>query len=143
MESMSAMLGEVARSGVAVLFSSHQLDVVEHLCEDVVVIDAGHVVLQGSLAEVRAAAPYRYIDVTTSGDADRLLHLEGAQVAAHAGRHVRLRVPRRADPGMVLQAVGSDVERVSYEPPTLSELFRSAVTEAREPTETGVSDAHA
>lgn len=143
MESMSAMLGEVARSGVAVLFSSHQLDVVEHLCEDVVVIDAGHVVLYGALEEIRAAAPYRYIDVTTSGAADRLLHLEGAHVVTHAGRHVRLRVPRRADPAMVLQAVGPDVERVSYEPPTLSELFRSAVHDARDLTETGGSDARA
>lgn len=143
MESMSAMLGEVARSGVAVLFSSHQLDVVEHLCEDVVVIDSGRVVLRGPLAEIRAAAPYRYVDVTTRGDVDRLVHLEGATVTARADGHVRLRVPRGADPATVLQSVGSDVERVSYEPPTLSELFRSAVTEAQASSEAGVSDARA
>jgi ABC-2 type transport system ATP-binding protein len=134
MDAMSAMLAEVARSGAAVLFSSHQLDVVEHLCEDVVVVDAGRVVLQGSLDELRAAAPGRYVDVTTRGDVDRLVHLEGATVAARGDGHVRLRLPRDADPVRVLQAVGRDVERVSYEPPTLSELFRAAVT-AGHPTD--------
>ena len=143
MESMSAMLGEVARSGAAVLFSSHQLDVVEHLCEDVVVIDSGRVVLSGPLEQIREAAPYRYVDVITRGDVDPLLHVEGASVAEHSDGHVRLRVPRGADPAIVLQVVGRDVERVSYEPPTLSELFRSALTDARAPTETGVSDAAA
>ena len=134
MDSMSGMLTEIARSGVAVLFSSHQLDVVEHLCEDVVVIDSGRVVLQGRLDEIRDAAPDRYIDVTTHGDVEGLLHLEGATVAAHAGGHVRLRVPRGIDPAVPLRAVGRDVERVSFEPPTLSELFRAAVTRARDGT---------
>ncbi len=143
MDSMSAMLTEVARAGVAVLFSSHQLDVVEHLCEDVVVIDSGRVVLQGSLAEIRDAAPYRYVDVTTHADVERLLHVEGASVAARSDGHVRLRVPRGADPVTLLQAVGRDVERVSYEPPTLTELFRSAVSEARVQVEPEVPDVRA
>jgi ABC-2 type transport system ATP-binding protein len=143
MESMSGMLAGVARSGAAVLFSSHQLDVVEHLCEDVVVIDSGRVVLHGPLEEIRAAAPYRFVDVTTRGEVEGLLHLEGATVAEHAGGHVRLRVPRDADPVTVLRAVGGGADRVSYEPPTLSELFRSAVTEARISTEAEVSDARA
>ena len=131
MDSMSTMLADVARSGVAVLFSSHQLDVVEHLCEDVVIIDSGRVVLEGPLDEIRDAAPDRFVDVTTRGDVERLLNIEGATVVTHTDGHVRLRVARGADPRLVLAAVGRDVERVSYEPPTLSELFRAAVTEAR------------
>jgi hypothetical protein len=74
-----------------------------------------------------AAAPYRFVDVTTHGDLDRLLQLDGASVAARTEGQVRLRVPRGVDPAAVLQAIGSDVERVSYEPPTLSGLFRAAV----------------
>jgi ABC-2 type transport system ATP-binding protein len=127
MESMSSMLREVAGCGAAVLFSRQQLELVEHVCEEVVVIDSGRVVLRGRLAEMRTAAPYRFVDVTTHGDLDRLLQLDGASVAARTEGQVRLRVPRGVDPAAVLQAIGSDVERVSYEPPTLSELFRAAV----------------
>ena len=126
MESMSGMLGEVARSGAAVLFSSHQLDIVEHLCEDVVVIDSGRVVLRGPLEEIREAAPYRYVDVITAATSDRLLLGRRHRRRASTGMcDCGFRVA--SDPAIVLQMVGRDVVRVSYEPPTLSELFRSAV----------------
>jgi ABC-2 type transport system ATP-binding protein len=141
MDSMSTLLGEVARSGTAVLFSSHQLDVVQHLCEDVVVIDSGRVLLQGRLDEIRDAATDRYVDVTAKGDLRPLLDIEGVAVVARDNGHVRLRVPRGAEPAALLQAVGPDVVRVSYEPPTLSELFRTAVAEARESADTEVCDA--
>src|SRR5581483_8760888 len=41
--SMSSLLAEVATAGATVLFSSHQLDLVEHMCEDVVIIDHGRI----------------------------------------------------------------------------------------------------
>ena len=143
MDSMSTLLTQVARSGAAVLFSSHQLDVVEHLCEDVVVIDSGRVVLQGRLDQIRDAAPDRYLDVTGGGDLHPVLDLEGVTVVARNDGHVRLRVPRGVEPGGLLQKVGRDVVRVSYEPPTLSELFRTAVTQAREAGDQELSDVRA
>ena len=122
----------MARSGAAVLFSSHQLDVVEHLCEDVVVIDSGRVLEQGPLESIRSASPYRYLDVTTRGDVGLLLGLEGATVVVREDGHVRLRVPGAADPARLLRTVDRDAVRVTYEPPSLSELFRTAVTRSRE-----------
>jgi ABC-2 type transport system ATP-binding protein len=127
MDSMSALLTDIARAGAAVLFSSHQLDVVEHLCEDVVVINAGRIVLSGDLGKIRAAATDRYLEVTVTGDPDRLLHLTDATVVAHDGDGIRLRVPRTVDPVGLLDRLRGDVVRLVYEPPTLSELFRAAV----------------
>ena len=109
------------------LFSSHQLDIVEHLCEDVVVIDGGHVVLTGDLDAIRDAAPDRFLEITVARDPERLLYLTDATVVAHDGDRVRLRVPRAVDPVTLLAGVGGDVVRLAYEPPTLSELFRAAV----------------
>ena len=140
MDSMSVLLRQVARSGAAVLFSSHQLDVVEHLCEDVVVIDSGRVVVQGPLEMIRDASPDRYLDVTTRGDVGRLLAIEQATVVADQDGHIRLRVPRTADPVALLRAVDRDVVRVAYEPPTLSEVFRAAVAASREPGDREATD---
>ena len=56
------VLAEVAAAGATVLFSSHQLDLVEDICEDVVIIDHGRVVLAGDLADLRAAVPQRFVD---------------------------------------------------------------------------------
>jgi ABC-2 type transport system ATP-binding protein len=127
MDAMSALLVDLARGGAAVLFSSHQLDVVEYLCEDVVVIDSGHVVLTGELGKIRDAAPDRYLEVTVAGDPERLLQLTEASVVVHDGDRVRLRVARTVDPVTLLAGLGGDVVRLTYEPPTLSELFRAAV----------------
>jgi ABC-2 type transport system ATP-binding protein len=127
MDSMSALLVDIARNGAAVLFSSHQLDIVEHLCEDVVVIDSGHVVLTGELDKIRAAAPDRYIAVTVAADPERLLHLPGTSVVAHDGDRVRLRVARTVDPIALVARLDGEVVRMTYEPLTLSELFREAV----------------
>ena len=122
------LLTRLAHDGAAVLFSSHQLDVVEHLCEDVVVIDHGHVVLTGDLNAIRDAAPDRYLDVTVARDGERLLHLPQASVVANQGNRVRLRVPRDIDPVTLVAGISGDVVRLEYEPPTLSELFRAAVS---------------
>jgi ABC-type uncharacterized transport system ATPase subunit len=114
-------------ASAAVLFSSHQLDVVEHLCEDVVVIDSRHVVLTGELDKIRDAAPDRYVEVTVTGDPERVLHSTEAIVVAKDGDRVRLRVPRTVDPVALLAGLGGGIVRMAYEPPTLSEPFRAAV----------------
>ena len=49
------------------LFSSHQLDLVEDVCQDVVVIDHGRVVLDGELERLRAASSRRYLAVGFRG----------------------------------------------------------------------------
>ena len=60
-EALSEVIGELARDGTAVLFSSHQLDLVEDVCQDVVVIDHGRVVHGG-----RARAPARRLQPALS-----------------------------------------------------------------------------
>ena len=55
--SLGEMLLQTAATGVAVVFSSHQLDLVEDVCQDVVIIDHGRVVLAGVVEELKAASP--------------------------------------------------------------------------------------
>jgi ABC-2 type transport system ATP-binding protein len=68
-DALAALLHELCRAGTTVLFSSHQLDLVEHLCKEVVILDKGRVVLSGRLSDLRAAAPRRRLEVTLAGDA--------------------------------------------------------------------------
>ena len=48
------LLSRLTRKGVTLFFTSHVLDVVERLCDEVAVIDRGRIVAQGTLAEIRA-----------------------------------------------------------------------------------------
>jgi ABC-2 type transport system ATP-binding protein len=126
---MAALLTEVASAGATVLFSSHQLDLVEDLCEDVVIIDHGHIVLAGDLDELRAAIPERFVEVRYRGVAPDWPALPGADLVELGEGHARLRLIRRVDIAQVAAFVerNAEVDSFSYEPPTLSELFRRAV----------------
>jgi ABC-2 type transport system ATP-binding protein len=133
--SLGELLAELAAAGATILFSTHQLDLVEDLCEDVVIIDHGRIALAGELAEIRAATSERYVDVHHRGPApdwSRLTSVAGLEVVevveAREG-HTRLRVDRDADPGAIVTLARETTELVSfaYSPPTLSELFRRAV----------------
>src|ERR1700761_8914160 len=66
-DDMSQVLAERAAAGVTVLFSSHQLDLVEGICEAVAIIHAGRLVVTGAVAAVRRGARPR-LAVRVSGD---------------------------------------------------------------------------
>jgi ABC-2 type transport system ATP-binding protein len=71
---LSETLARRAAAGGTVLFSSHQLDLVESLCESVVVIDSGRLVMSGKVHELKRA----------SGQRRLRLEVEGADGAAWA-----------------------------------------------------------
>jgi ABC-2 type transport system ATP-binding protein len=129
MVAMAGLLQELAATGVTVLFSSHQLDLVEDLCEDVVIIDHGRVVLAGTLDALRAATPERVVDIRYRGPAPRWSGLSGVEVLDDTDGALRLKVPRgTAIPELVALMTGHDeVTSFSFQPPTLSDLFSRAV----------------
>ena len=100
---MSGVLAERAEAGVPVVFSSHQLDLVERLCRDVAIINRGRLVAVGGVEELRERGrdETEQVRVRVEGDGDGrwLDGVAGAEVVAD-GR------PRRAGP-----AAGRDVDR--------------------------------
>ena len=126
---MGQLLAEMARAGATVLFSSHQLDLVEDLCEDVVIIDHGRVVLAGELDTLRAAMPDRVVELHYHGTRPDWSSWPGTQVLEASDGKMRLQVAGKTDLADVVSGLGDGTHVVSfaYEPPTLSELFRRAV----------------
>jgi ABC-2 type transport system ATP-binding protein len=112
-----------------VLFSSHQLDLVEDLCQDVVIIEHGRIVLAGELAGLRAKVPHRSVEIRYRGPAPDWSRLPSVTVVAATDGQARLRAGRDTDLAAVLATVQdrADIVSFAYQPPTLSELFREAV----------------
>jgi ABC-2 type transport system ATP-binding protein len=129
MDVMGGLLSEVAAGGATVLFSSHQLDLVEDLCQDVVIIEHGRIVLAGELAGLRAKVPQRFVDIRYQGLAPDWSLLPSAELVEATEGRARLRVGRDTDLAAVVAAVRdrADIVSFAYQPPTLSELFRQAV----------------
>ena len=125
---MAEVLEERAGEGVAVLFSSHQLDVVEDLCEEVVIINDGSVVLSGRIDQLRANSPVRYVEV--AGDDLRwALDVPGATVVEERPGRVRLVLKGDVDLASLAAkaSVNGPVSQFILEPPPLSEVFKEAV----------------
>ena len=129
MGAMADLLAELAAAGATVLFSSHQLDLVEDLCEDVVIIDHGRIVLAGELVDLRAAVPQRFVDIRYLGPPPDWSQVASVEVVEATDGRARLRVDRDTDLAAVMAAARhtGDVLSFAYQPPTLSELFRRAV----------------
>lgn len=129
-ETMSSVLREQAAAGKAVVFSSHQLDLVENLCEDVAIIHEGRIVVEGVVRSLKDHAPIRHLELEVDGDAGELLSLldgvasvsfDGVRhtVLVDAGTDVRGFLARAQDAGRL--------RHFSYTTPSLSDLFREAV----------------
>jgi ABC-2 type transport system ATP-binding protein len=129
MTNMSDLLVEIAAAGTTVLFSSHQLDLVEDLCEDVVIIDHGRVVLAGELDDLRASVPQRVVDIRYRGAPPDWSAMPSVELVQSKDGQARLRIDRTADLVEVVDIVQRvpDIVSFAYQPPTLSELFQRAV----------------
>ena len=128
-ESLSHTLLQRAERGCTVLFSSHQLDLVQNLCHEIVMIDRGRTVLEGNVAELRASSGERQLRLQVSA-ADRswLAGLDGVRVVSHEADELRLAVPPGPDPLAVLDAAraAGRVSDFGLDLPTLSQLFLGA-----------------
>ena len=129
-ETMSDILREQAESGKAVVFSSHQLDLVEDLCEEVAIINKGVIVVEGTVRDLKDAAPIRHLELEVDGDASALLEsLDGIRSIESDGARQHLVIEADTDVrGLLVRAQDAGrLRHFSYTAPSLSDLFREAV----------------
>jgi ABC-2 type transport system ATP-binding protein len=128
-DTLGKLLLERTAAGATVLFSSHQLDLVEHLCDSVAIVDDGRIVLTGRLDELKSAGRRRLVVELGNGETAWADGLRGAEVLERRGGRVVLRLVDGADPQAVLHAAeaAGPVARFAIERPRLSELFLEAV----------------
>ncbi len=146
-DAMAVLLRERADAGVPVLFSSHQLELVERLCDDVVIIDHGRVVAAGPAQGVRSARAGRRIRVVVeperddagvlasepegapSGVAAFLEQVPGVSVHRQDGWAVVVDLAEGADDQALLAEAQRHgrVRELTPVVPTLAEIFREVV----------------
>jgi ABC-2 type transport system ATP-binding protein len=130
-DALAQVLLERCRIGVPVVFSSHQLDLVERLCDSVGIINAGRIVATGTVDELRAREGRRQLRVIAPDAPEGwAARLPGVIVVADKGAEVLLELAEGTDDQEVLRADQRTgrVEHFSWRLPTLTELFREAVT---------------
>ncbi|GAA1876953.1 ABC transporter ATP-binding protein [Lapillicoccus jejuensis] len=124
-DAMADLLREHAARGVPVLFSSHQLDLVERLCDSLVVLSRGRVVAAGTTDELRHRGRVRH-RLVVDGDAGWVRDVDGVSVLDVDGGTAVLELLAHDAADRVLRealARGS-VRELSPLVPSLSEIYR-------------------
>lgn len=127
---LAGVLREQAASGIPVLFSSHQLDLVERLCESVVLIHEGRVVAAGRISRLREEDPRRLVRVEVGGAQQGWYEgLPGVRVLEPLPEGAVLELGPGVAPSAVLDAARAAGEVRAFEVvrPSLPEIFRRAV----------------
>jgi ABC-2 type transport system ATP-binding protein len=149
---LAAALQQRASAGVPVVFSSHQLELVERLCDAVGIVKDGRMVATGTVAELRSAGRRRRLRVRVDGGTDNggsgngaagdgggngngrqsygwVRGIPGVTVLPHNSGEVLLELEDSVDDQRVLDAAlrAGRVRRFDPVEPSLSDLFREVV----------------
>ncbi len=119
---------ELRARGKAIVFSTHQMDQVEELCDAIAIIDQGRLIVTGGTVDVRRQAGRRVVRLGVAGDPDLawLDTLPGIRVTRSRLDYHELDVRDGGDPEAILQAAlerGAHVTRFEIADPSIEDIF--------------------
>ncbi len=126
---MSQVLRERCDAGVPVIFSSHQLELVQRLCDRVGIISQGEMRAIGTVDELRSGSPARLVVRAPSAKKGWAARIPLVTVVSEVKGHTVLELAPGADDQRVLRAAmrTGPVHEFALHRPSLTELFREVV----------------
>ena len=120
---------DLRKEGKAILFSTHRMDQVEKMCDEIALISRGKLMLSGSMREVKAGYPRNRLQVAFTGDGSFIRHPGVADVKVEAGvAEITLRDEAAAQQILAdALAHGTVITRFEVLEPTLEEIFIETV----------------
>ena len=119
---------ELRDRGKTLVFSTHQMEMVEEVCDALAIIDQGRLVVQGTMREVKRSTDKQVVRLAVDGDPDLpwLAGLGGVTITRPGRDYTELEMGDGTDPGSVLQAALSHGERVTrfeIAEPSIEQIF--------------------
>lgn len=119
---------EMHRRGKTIIFSTHQLEQAEELCQDIVIINKGQSVVQGSVREVKRQQGRNVVRLKLDNDPDAswLEQLPGVQVTRHREDYIEMHIQANLNPNVIVEAAlhhGGIISRFEMVEPSLTDIF--------------------
>src|SRR5664280_719347 len=119
---------EMKDRGKTLIFSTHQMETVEELCEAIASVERGRVVVGGNLRDVRRASGRPVVRLAVKGESEIswLATLDGVRVTRRGQDYTEAEVAKGYDPELVLQAAlsrGCKILHFEIADPSLEEIF--------------------
>ncbi len=119
---------EMHRRGKTMIFSTHQLEQVEELCEDVVIIDKGQTIIRGSVREVKRQQGRNVARLKLDNDPEALWldTLEGVQVTKRRQDYIEMNIQSNLNPNLIVEEAlrhGAIISQFELTEPSLTDIF--------------------
>ncbi|MBA2394204.1 MAG: ATP-binding cassette domain-containing protein, partial [Ktedonobacteraceae bacterium] len=129
---------EMHRRGKTIIFSTHQLEQVEEMCEDIVIINKGQTVVQGSVRDVKRQHGRNVIRLKLDNDpaAAWLDTLEGIQVTKRRQDYIEMQIQAHLNPNIIVEAAlqhGGNITLFELAEPSLTDIFIETVGSIAQP----------
>jgi ABC-2 type transport system ATP-binding protein len=119
---------EMRRRGKTLIFSTHQLEQAEELCEDVLIINKGEAVIAGSVREVKRQHGRNVARLKLDNDPEApwLDTLQGVQVTKRRQDYIEMQIQAHLNPNLIIEAAlrhGGIISRFELTEPSLTDIF--------------------
>lgn len=124
---------ELKEKGKTIILSTHNMESVEALCDEITLINKSQVVLQGNVTEIRNKYKKHVFTVTVSGNdfelPSGLFSLESKESNSETSK-VRIKKPGQSSNSEILREITNKYEVLSFEEelPSMNEIFIQTVT---------------
>src|SRR5664279_870214 len=123
---------EMHQRGKTIIFSTHQMEQVEELCEDIVIINKGQSVMQGSLQAIKRQYGHHLARLKLDNDPQALWldELAGVEVTERRQDYVEMRLQADVNPNLIVETAlqhGGIISRFELVEPSLTDIFITLV----------------
>lgn len=125
----TALLKEVLLEAHAkrntIIFSSHRMDQVEEICDDIALINKGRLVLHGKLKQIKRSMGRNVLRVSLEGDQNFWTKIPGLELLASRADYLEFRLTENTNPNLVLQKAMAAGQVIRFElvEPSLDQIF--------------------
>ena len=126
------ILGEKKR-GKTILFSTHRMEQVEQMCDDICLFNQGKAVLQGNLQSIKQSFGNNTVLLDFIGDSEFLSQLEGVRINNRSTNFAEIRLLEGASPQHILEIAmkHAEIQRFEIVQPSLQDIFISTVNDTK------------
>lgn len=130
-ELLKEIIIELKESGKTILFSTHRMEQVEQMCDDICLFNNGKVVLTGNLRQIKKEFGKNTVLIEFQGDSGFLDTLEGVRINNRSTNFAEIRILDGLDSQEILRKAmeKAEIHKFQLVEPSLNEIFISTVGE--------------
>jgi ABC-2 type transport system ATP-binding protein len=132
-EMLKVVILEEKKRGKTILFSTHRMEQVEQMCDDICLFNQGKAVLQGNLQSIKQSFGNNTVLLDFIGDSEFLNQLEGVRINNRSTNFAEIRLLEGASPQHILEIAmkHAEIQRFEIVQPSLQDIFISTVNDTK------------